>query len=529
MRRVTRTRIARMLKRAAGLPMLAIVTLRSQMHTDGGTAVVAPWPRADGQRLLLNDLVEVTTRDIPSLENVLELIESHLSEPCGLQAIAVFTLDPDDGSLRLAAARGPVAANDPMFAGKVFRVAAGAPPVRGGERTAVRLRMGGQTHGVLVLTGTRLDALSPRVGAGIALQLAATLQVLAAERQHQDAAHATTTIRALFEKGTTAKSVEDAGQLLGRATGDAFRTTRAAVHLVGPDGRISYLGGVGLTPEMNADLHGRMIGKLAAGSPVWRAAKDTGEPLLVDDTSRAEIRAGGFAETMGLRSLIALPLMSGGDMVGMAICGDTDGPRHWTGRDRVLARQMALEGALIIDGARMRHAEELHVKELTRQAYHDALTGLANRNHLLERAEHEVAVATAGNKRMALLLLDLDGFKRVNDTVGHHAGDALLQAVGKRMQASVRDHDIVARLGGDEFAILLTRDPDAASAVTIAERLHSRVCESFTVDDVEIAVGASIGIALFPDDATGIAALIRGADGAMYRAKRSGGGVQLAS
>ncbi|MFI5938307.1 diguanylate cyclase domain-containing protein [Actinoplanes sp. NPDC051494] len=490
--------------------------------------MAAPWPGPDSQLRLLNDLVEVTTRDIPSLENVLELIESRISEPCGLLAIAVFTLDPDDGSLRLAAARGAVAANDPMFAGRVFRVAAGAPPVRGGERTAIRLRMGGQTHGVLVLTGTGLDNLLPQVSSGIALQLAATLQVLAAERQHQDAAHATSTIRALFEKGTTAKSVEDAGQLLARATGDAFRTTRAAVHLVGPDGRISYVGGVGLSPEMNDELHRRMIGRLADESPVWRTARETGEPLLMDDTTRAEVRTGGFAHTMGLRSLIAMPLMSGGETVGMAICGDADGPRHWTGRDRTLARQMALEGALIIDGARMRQAEELHVAELTRQAYHDALTGLANRSHLLDRAEHELAVATAGGLRMALLLLDLDGFKRVNDTVGHHAGDALLQAVGHRMQASVRDHDIVARLGGDEFAILLTRNPDASSAVTIAERLHARVCESFAVDDVEIAVGASIGIALFPDDAAGIAALIRGADSAMYQAKRAGGGIKLA-
>ncbi|GAA2589973.1 hypothetical protein GCM10010435_80830 [Winogradskya consettensis] len=510
-----------------GLPMLDFVTLRSPTQANGDTAVVSSWPATDGQQLLLSELVEVTASNIPSLDHVLEIIERSLGEPCGLRAMTVFTLDPDDGSLRVAAGRGPVAKDDPMVAGKVFRVAASGPPVRAGDRTAIRLRMGGQTLGVLVLTGDSLDALRKSVAAGVALQLAATLQVLAAEVHRQFVTHATNTIRTLFEEGAQARTIEAAGELLARVTADAFRTSQAAVHLVGPDGRIRYVAGIGLTAEKNDELHSRMIGQLAEESPIWQAARKAHGPLLIDDITGSEVRPGGFAHIMGLRSLIAIPLMSPAGPVGVAVCGDIDGPRHWTSRDRTLAHQMAMEGALILDGARMRQAEEKHVAELTRQAYHDALTGLANRTHLLDRADRDLATSTAGGTRMALLLLDLDGFKKVNDTVGHHAGDALLQAVSKRMQSAIRDHDVVARLGGDEFAILLTGDPDAESAITIAERIHTRVCEPFTVDDQPIAIGVSIGIALFPADATTIADLMRCADAAMYRIKRTGGGVAL--
>ena len=387
------------------------------------------------------------------------------------------------------------------------------------------MRIGGQTLGVLVLTGDALDALLPEVAAAAALQLAATLQILAAEGQRQFTAHAVATIRRLVEEGTAAASAEDAGRLLARFTAEAFRTERAAVHLVDADGVIRHVIGIGLPDDLQAGLERRLVGRPAGESPLWRAVQQAGEPLLVDDTAGTAVRPGGLAESLGLRSMVAMPLMSTAGPAGLVVCGDPDVTRRWSGSDRGLARQLALEGTLLVDGARMRQTERQHVAELTRQAYHDALTGLANRSHLLDRAETEVAAASAAGERLALLLIDLDGFKSVNDTVGHHAGDALLQAVGRRLQRAVRHHDLVARLGGDEFAVLLTRDPDPEAAEAIARRLHERLCAPFTVDGTRVTVGASIGIAHFPDQAGDMGALMRGSDAAMYRAKRHGGGV----
>jgi diguanylate cyclase (GGDEF)-like protein len=506
------------------------VTLRNEVLTMGtAEANLAPTILWDDQVQLYLDLVEAMTRDIPSVAHVLSIVAGRLAAPCGMRAASVFVLEPDDGRLLLEAKYADAAADDVNIAGRVFRVSAAAPPVVHGERMAIRLRIGGQTLGVLVLTGNAMAELRPNVSGMIALQLASTLQVLAAERHHQYVTHATGTVRRLFEEGTSATSVEDAGRLLAKATGEAFRTERAALYLIGPDGRIRYAAGVGVTEQLSAEISASLVGKVAADSPAWRAMQLLNGPLLVGDVSRAEVRPGGFAQTLELNSFIAIPLTSASGPVGVVMCGDSGTTRHWTGRDRSLAQQVAMEGTLIVDSARLRQAERQHVAELTRQAYHDGLTGLANRSHLLERAEQEVAAALANSGNLALLLLDLDGFKRVNDTVGHHAGDALLQSVGRRLQTEIRDHDIVARLGGDEFAILLAGNPDARTATAIAGRIHARLCEPYDIDGGLVRVGASIGVALLPRDSNDMATLMRGADAAMYRAKREGGGVRTAS
>lgn len=513
------------------LPMQTLVTLSSGTRTVSGaasaTAVAdAPWDGPDEQMLLLTDLVEVMTRDIPSLDHILQIIDKRLASVAGLTAASVFTLDADEGGLVLSATLGPAAYDDLKVAGKVFRVPAGHGLVHTRDnRAALRLRIGGQTMGVAVLTGDDLEVIRPEAAAAAGLQLAATLQVLAAERARHFTAHATETIRKLFEEGTAQKSVEAAGALLARATGEAFRTEMAAVHLIGPDGLIRYAAGVGDAEGRSAELAERLIGKAAADSPVWQAMREANGPILVNVTTTAKVRQGGIADTLGMRCFLAMPLMSAAGPVGLVMCGDASGTRQWTARDRSLAGQLAMEGALIVDSARMRQAEEQHVAELTRQAYHDALTGLANRAHLLERADQQVALAKASGSRMALLLIDLDGFKKVNDTVGHHAGDALLQAVGVRLQSAVREDDIVARLGGDEFAILLTRNPDPEAVDAVAARLHERLRDPIPVDDGEVRVGASIGVAFFPRDAQDMTTLMRRADAAMYLAKRSGGGV----
>jgi diguanylate cyclase (GGDEF)-like protein len=494
-----------------------------------GTDLVAAPDALDPQSALLADLVAVMTRDIPSVPHLLDVTDRRLRDVVGLASATVCTLDPEDGRLLVADRLGTPADDDLVPAGRVFRTAAGAPPVVHGDRLAVRLRAGGQTVGVLVLRGSALGELRPDTVAAIALAVATTLQAVVAEGQRQFITHAGDTIRRLFEDGTVAASVEVAGELLARATAKAFRTERAALHLIDGDGQIRHAVGVGLSPEQSAALSRSLVGKMAAGSPVWRAAQTAGGPVLVEDVAAFPVRPGGFVETMGLLSYVAMPLMSAGGPVGMVICGDAGGTRHWSGRDRELAQTLAVEGALIVDSARMRQAEQVHVAELTRQAFHDALTGLPNRSHLLDRAHQAVEIAGPAGGRAGLLLIDLDGFKAVNDTAGHHAGDLLLRAVADRLLGAVRDGDLVARLGGDEFAILLTSDPDEENTRSIAERVHQRLREPFRIEEQDITIGGSVGIALFPDHAADVGELIRAADAPMYRAKRDGGGIRVAS
>ena len=498
-----------------------------------GTVLSAsPLPQcsADPQEGLLADLIAFMTKDTPSVQHVLDLAEPHLRAAAGLTAATVFELDSETGLLNPTARLGEPGGRDLLTAGKVFRMAAGAAPLVDGERMAIRLRIGGQTVGVLLLTGAELGTLRPEVIASVALHFATTLQGLAAEKQRQFVSHVSATVRRLFEKGMAATSMEAAGRLLAGSAADGFRTESGAVYLVDGTGTIRYVHSIGILDD--DERFTRMIGAPAAESPVWQSVLN-GRPALISDAATTPVRTGGLVQTLGLKSFVAIPMMSAQGPVGMIVCGDASATREWTSRDRVLAEQFSVEGALIIDSAGMRQAAQAHVAQLSHQAFHDSLTGLPNRSYLLDRAERAVREATGNGDRVALMVLDLNGFKEVNDTAGHQAGDILLQQVAKRLLGAVRDHDVVSRLGGDEFAILLTRDPDENAATSVATRIVDRLRQPFTIEGHAVRIGGSVGIALYPDDAPAFDPLMKRADDAMYEAKRDtkarGGGYRRAT
>jgi diguanylate cyclase (GGDEF)-like protein/PAS domain S-box-containing protein len=193
-----------------------------------------------------------------------------------------------------------------------------------------------------------------------------------------------------------------------------------------------------------------------------------------------------------------------------------------------------LAGA-VHDITRRKEAEE----EIRRLAYYDRLTGLPNRHLFTEQLNRALAQAERHGRRLAIMFVDLDNFKRVNDTLGHTAGDELLRSASVRLQSSLRAHDSltrgarevshsIARLGGDEFIVLLTDlgDPDDAAAV--AQRVVHSLAEPVTVQGTEVFVGGSVGVAIYPEDGHDIDALLKNADTAMYRAKEAGrGGFQF--
>jgi diguanylate cyclase (GGDEF)-like protein/PAS domain S-box-containing protein len=161
--------------------------------------------------------------------------------------------------------------------------------------------------------------------------------------------------------------------------------------------------------------------------------------------------------------------------------------------------------------------------QLTHRAFHDALTGLANRALFSDRLEHALSRSTRRSSTVAVLFLDLDDFKDVNDTIGHAAGDELLVTVARRLDDAVRPADTVARLAGDEFAVLVEDVTDAEDASPVAERIQAALKESITVRGREVFVRCSIGIATSGVDAANAQELLRSADIAMYTAKERGG------
>ena len=172
-----------------------------------------------------------------------------------------------------------------------------------------------------------------------------------------------------------------------------------------------------------------------------------------------------------------------------------------------------------------------HADELRHQAHHDALTGLANRTLLEDRLHFSLARARRTGGRVAVLMLDLDEFKTVNDSLGHSAGDALLTVIAHRLQSAVRTCDTVARLGGDEFAVLIDDPSELGEVTALADRLHDQLAQPVRLASQQIYAHASIGIAVtspltgaLSDDDAHATELLRGADVAMYAAKKQGRG-----
>jgi diguanylate cyclase (GGDEF)-like protein/PAS domain S-box-containing protein len=259
-------------------------------------------------------------------------------------------------------------------------------------------------------------------------------------------------------------------------------------------------------------------------------------PVRVDDIT-SDPRFGQNAPYNGMPpghlrvcSYLAVPVVSrSGEVHGGLFFGHPE-PGVFTERGERLATGIAAHAAVAIDNARLfqgaqselaarRHAEA----ELAHQATHDPLTGLPNRMLLQDRLGQAVAHLERGTRAVAVLLLDLDRFKVVNDSLGHAVGDKILISVAERLLAAVRPGDTVARLGGDEFVVVCDDLHGELDAVGLADRIGDAFAEPFTVEDHSLSVHASIGIAMARDESSSPEALLRDADSVMYMAKGHGG------
>jgi diguanylate cyclase (GGDEF)-like protein/PAS domain S-box-containing protein len=168
--------------------------------------------------------------------------------------------------------------------------------------------------------------------------------------------------------------------------------------------------------------------------------------------------------------------------------------------------------------------ERKHMEDrLAHLAQHDALTDLPNRALFSDRLQKAITQAKRDGTRLALLSIDLDRFKPVNDSFGHHVGDLLLQAVAKRMQECIRESDSVGRIGGDEFLVLLPSVDGADDAMNVAEKIHGALAQPFELPDcASVSISSCIGIALYPDHGERELELLRNADSSMYNAKLQG-------
>jgi diguanylate cyclase (GGDEF)-like protein len=243
------------------------------------------------------------------------------------------------------------------------------------------------------------------------------------------------------------------------------------------------------------------------------------QPVVVNDTrtSRLTTMFAGDPVWGHVRALLDVPILVEGAVHGV-LCLQHRDVRYWDEDDAGFANTTGLMLALSME-ATQRQEAETRIEHL---AWYDALTGLPNRNLLRETMRDMIMTASNRKRRMAAMLIDLDRFKDVNDTLGHLVGDALIKSASDVLRETVGEDGTVARLGGDEFVVLISEFVHRQEVALLAERIAQALHRTDLVPNIDTQVSASIGVALFPEHGRDMSTLLKNADAAMYQAKRDG-------
>ncbi|HJQ28097.1 MAG TPA: PAS domain S-box protein [Rubrobacter sp.] len=243
----------------------------------------------------------------------------------------------------------------------------------------------------------------------------------------------------------------------------------------------------------------------------------TGRPVLLEDVREDPDFLGAIG---GITSEVCVPLFDQDTVVGVLNVESVGGVKL-TPADLRLTSALGEQASIAISRARLYEQDQESKQQLAHQAFHDSLTGLANRNLLMDRLGHAQARVLRRTEVLAVLFMDLDDFKIINDSLGHAVGDRLLVAVAECLKSCVRPQDTISRLGGDEFVALLEDLRDEGDAVRVAERIIERLQVPFAIDGNKLHTSISVGIAF---SSAPTRDLLRAADTAMYRAKENGKG-----
>jgi diguanylate cyclase (GGDEF)-like protein/PAS domain S-box-containing protein len=260
--------------------------------------------------------------------------------------------------------------------------------------------------------------------------------------------------------------------------------------------------------------------KLRSSPTLTAEVVRTGKALLVTPDARGPIEQLGVVGSDSI-DWLGVPLASPKKgIVGVLAVQSYSGDVRYTEKDKVLLQFVSTQVAAAVE---RKQTETL----LQHMAHHDALTNLPNRELFNDRLQTALELAKRNRGRLALLYIDLDKFKQVNDSLGHLVGDLLLQEVAGRIKACLRASDTVGRIGGDEFLVLLNEIPSPDDAAIVAEKIRGALNQPFELDGHVLRIASSIGIAICPEHGTERLQLIRHADDAMYGAKREGGNRML--
>ena len=482
---------------------------------------------------VLTDLYDAT-RAIglaDSLDQVIDDILDRAQELIGFEHCALMLRDEADGQLTVERIRGYGDRADAVLGMTIEqgeglsgwaaerRQAVRVGDVKGDPRylqglrearsnLAVPLVVGNEVPGVINVESERPDAFTERHEKLLTvLGAQAALAILAGRARHR-LQERLSQLDALYRISRLASRMRDLDETLRRILAITRRIApegQVAILLLEPEGHLRVRAAEGYkegVEELTIPLGEGITGHCAA----------TQETVVVDEVDRHPDYIRGVLDG---RSEIAVPLKVEGEIIGVLDVEATRPGAFGQEEERTLS-VIAQQVAAVV------HTVRLH-QETRELATTDSLTGLHNRRHFIETLEDHVQRALRYDEQLALLLLDCDELKQINDRFGHHWGDRALREIAGLLESTLRESDVTARLGGDEFALLLL-DADAELAFRVTERLRSEIARVRLTTDggEEIELSTSIGVTVFPADGRDARELLRKADDALYEAKRRG-------
>jgi len=305
------------------------------------------------------------------------------------------------------------------------------------------------------------------------------------------------------------RDASDATQALLLHTRDLLQAAGAEVALRDESGDGSFLR---VWLDDDGSISSYYVEALDAEGWPWPDVCASGECRLVPHDTRDPV-ARAVLRRYEARELLIAPLLRDGDIAGtIAVTSRRGDARTFGNEDRRFFEALATHASVALENERL-------ITRLRQEAMHDALTGLGNRAYFRHRVADAIAIAGGREQHIAVMIMDVDRFKEVNDTLGHHNGDILLQDIGQRLTSSLGARATIARLGGDEFALLAPFILDELDAVQTADLVQSALERPFVIDALNLDVRASIGVAIYPQHGTDPDALLQRADVAMYAAK----------
>lgn len=333
---------------------------------------------------------------------------------------------------------------------------------------------------------------------------------------------AISSITPMLDATTQIISREEMGNFLAESISMSTAASRAMFFLLNDQKYVTSVCPAGNNAISTVEMHKSWIGRPADGLPFYSHLTSSHEPLFFEpsmpDAYPREIR-----ELIGESSYVVIPISTSDGLIGFALAAQPIERPFWTSFDKATAIEWSVSATLVADNVGLRLAERSHLESYREKAFKDSLTGLPNRELFLDRLQVATIKAQRTHQRTAVIFIDIDLFKQVNDSYNHKTGDELLVQFARRLTTAFRDTDTVARLSGDEFVILVENSPPEDELVDVARRAFEHLNDTYTIFNHEINITISMGIAIGQPGMDG-SELLERADEYMYRSKGAGRG-----